>query len=653
MSAPREPWTCPHCGAVADIAEQGFYADFACPSCGQSAVVHTLLANFRLTGVLGYGGMSTVYRAEDMVLGRTVAIKVLSGAYQDAPESRERFGQECSHMAKVRHENVVSVYSAGWSAGHFYIAMEVVEGSNLEVLLAERRFFLPHEALEIIRQVALGLRSAAEAGVLHRDIKPGNVIITPSGVAKVLDFGLAQDDRYSTEKDAIIWATPFYVPPETLRRESEDRRSDIYALGMTLRALLTGKDKLDEPAPQDLHELVERKRRMPHFRSLYPKLDEALGDLVDRMTAFDPADRPRDYTELLEEIAEVQAVVGKTGLRRLQRRSRSQKLLFGLGLGAAALLGVVGAVIIACGGETYHSYAALPVDRIARWDEWVAFTKAHEALVAGNLDEAADRFEELADNAQESCIGAAAAQHAAALAVLAGAEAAEVDALARRAASYRSAPSAWPRRPAEPAHLVQLLTAHNARNAGEVYLTALQAAAAATGCCSAALREPTEHLMAQARAAQAAEAAKKAAAAQKALPPPPAVRPMDAIHSALKQGDLAAGRHLLQQHRADFNSAERIEASVLDEVCQVAELLFAKLKQRHGVAFRPDASSAEIAAQAAVLAPAPFSDEARCIVIMLHGDYKRAFEANPYAKQPDSQEPFAILMRDWKQRLGK
>ena len=133
MDLAAERFRCPECGHEDDIADLGFFAEWTCPVCASVQRVHTLLANFRLLEVLGYGGMSTVYRAEDLVLGRAVAIKILHGDYQNAPERRRSFEQECANLARVRHENVVSLYSGGWSRGHFYIVMEVVEGTNLTI----------------------------------------------------------------------------------------------------------------------------------------------------------------------------------------------------------------------------------------------------------------------------------------------------------------------------------------------------------------------------------------------------------------------------------------------------------------------------------------------------------------------------------------
>ncbi|MBQ2379198.1 MAG: serine/threonine protein kinase, partial [Akkermansia sp.] len=245
MASHAEIWQCPDCGAELDVSALGFYAQVSCPDCGQSEYVHTMLSNFRVDGVLGIGGMSVVLRARDLVLDRSVAIKVLNDAYRNQPDRISRFENECAMMAKVRHENVVSVYSAGRARRQFYIAMELVEGCDLDTMVHRDGPLSQELAIDYAIQIVKGLEAANKSGLLHRDMKPGNVIITPDGHAKVLDFGLALGQK-DEDTEEIIWATPYYVPPETLERKDEDARTDIYALGMTLRFLLTGSETFKE-----------------------------------------------------------------------------------------------------------------------------------------------------------------------------------------------------------------------------------------------------------------------------------------------------------------------------------------------------------------------------------------------------------------------
>ena len=351
MAKGNEIWVCPQCGAHVDISGLGLYAEVVCPRCYYMDRVHMQLGNFRLESVIGIGGMSVVYRALDVTLNRPVALKVLNDTFREQPERIERFENESAMMARVRHDNVVSVYSAGRAYGQFYIAMELVEGENLEQMVSAEQPLNARYALEVVRQVSLGLRAASEAGLLHRDMKPGNILITNGKRVKVIDFGLALDNS-TDDKEEVIWATPYYVPPETLKRKAEDVRTDIYALGMTLKYLLSGVETFQAPV-DSVTALLECKKQQPSFATQRPDLEPALCDLADHMTEFNPAGRPSNYDELLEEIDEVQQILAEQEIA--EKRAIWRKLA-GWSIWAAAVV-VLGAV------------AAMVVSRFAPTDE--------------------------------------------------------------------------------------------------------------------------------------------------------------------------------------------------------------------------------------------------------------------------------------------
>ena len=343
MAKRNEIWVCPQCGAHVDISGLGLYAEVVCPRCYYMDRVHMQLGNFRLESVIGIGGMSVVYRALDVTLNRPVALKVLNDTFREQPERIERFENESAMMARVRHDNVVSVYSAGRAYGQFYIAMELVEGENLEQMVSSERPLNARYALEVVRQVSLGLRAASEAGLLHRDMKPGNILITNGKRVKVIDFGLALDNA-AGDKEEVIWATPYYVPPETLKRKTEDVRTDIYALGMTLKYLLTGVETFQAPV-DSVTALLSCKKKQPSFAIQRPDLDPALCDLADHMTEFNPAGRPRDYDELLEEINEVQQILAEreAAVKRAIWRKFAQWSIWAASVG---VLGVIAALVV-------------------------------------------------------------------------------------------------------------------------------------------------------------------------------------------------------------------------------------------------------------------------------------------------------------------
>lgn len=410
MAISTENWVCPMCGNRVDIAPLGLYAEVQCPACLHTEIVHAQLGNFLLEGVLGIGGMSVVYRAMDVVLNRPLAIKVLNDTFRDQPERIERFENESAMMARVRHNNVTSVYSAGRAFGQFYIAMELVEGTNLEHMVSAEQPLDALYALDIIRSVAQGLQAAHKAGLLHRDMKPGNILITPEGEAKVIDFGLAVDSQEG-DTEEIIWATPYYVPPETLERQPEDVRTDIYALGMTLRYLLTGVESFEGPT-DSLSALVACKRKQPSFAKQCPYAPTALCELVDHMTAFAPADRPKDYAQLIEEIDEVHVEVEKQTLLNINpiedKRSRLHMALWALA--GSFALGILIAAYIHPSKVTIRQKSVEIDSTTVPQDERDKLVEAMKILESKNYSAAGAKLLELSRQTSEACMGAWSAQ---------------------------------------------------------------------------------------------------------------------------------------------------------------------------------------------------------------------------------------------------
>ena len=405
MAKGSEIWVCPQCGFRMDIAPLGLYAEVQCPRCFRSERVHAQLGNFRLDAVLGVGGMSVVYRAFDVVLHRSLALKVLNDTFRDQPERIERFENESAMMARVRHENVTSVYSAGRAYGQFYIAMELVEGRNLEYMVTAEQPMGAHQALDIICQVARGLQAANEAGLLHRDMKPGNILITPEGQAKVIDFGLAMDSR-EDDTEEIIWATPYYVPPETLQRKPEDVRTDIYALGMTLRFLLTGVERFEVEA-NSLPALVQCKRKLLPLSKQPSDIPPALCELVDHMTEFSPSDRPADYGELLAEIAEVQqelsaykGAVSAAGVRH-RRLVRASCIAAGLVVGA-----LLGSLLASTVFPQQRALIPLPASAKQEARKGNIMPAVLDMIKVGKYGEAVDALLKAAEVETDPCLGA-------------------------------------------------------------------------------------------------------------------------------------------------------------------------------------------------------------------------------------------------------
>ncbi len=652
---------CPKCGTSLDVASLGFYAEVRCPVCGENSRAHCSLANFRIESVLGIGGMSVVFSARDLVLGRELAVKVLNDSYRDNPERISRFESECSMMARVRHENVVSVYTAGWSRGQFYIAMEKLEGKNLELLLSEHKCLMQDEALDVIRQVTSGLQAAKNAGVLHRDMKPGNIIITPDGLAKVLDFGLSLDDRPDAAREDIIWATPFYVPPETLERKAEDARTDIYALGMTLRSMITGVVNYSESV-EDLEALLKLKREMKPMAELYPHLDEALCDLIDHMTAFEPDDRPADYEELLDEIEEVQSGIGKAS-DELQKRRRNR--LYGvLSTIGVVLIGLIAALIVALFSSPTPLYKSVTVPSRASWPEIESLQKACNQLADGDSGGASLLFAQLSEQAIDPGIRLTAflmnrmtdeeltnlsAEDLAIFRQLINAAAAGNSAARKLAACCASLPSLFESLLVTPesasSDLPSPLRAAVLTMAANSHIVNGKAEQA-TRCLDTALVElaasPVTAIMVDDVRHQ-----------RQNLPRVMVQGSRKKVRLLMTSGNPASALDFLRKiDTSNFTPLELAEHGVQQEYCRVAAEAFAMLKRHFPEQFQPEAEPEQIRSLAKKLGKAYLDDELYSLCWLLRGDYNRAFDANPHKNNDDSREPFAILMRDWKQRLG-
>ncbi len=403
-----EIWTCPRCGAQVDIASLGLYAEVSCPQCNLVDRVHAQLGGFRLEGVLGIGGMSVVYRALDVSLRRPLALKVLNDRFRDDRDRIERFEKESAMMARVRHENVTAVYSAGRAYDQFYIAMELVEGENLEHRVAKHGPLKPLEAVRIVRQVASGLDAAQKAGLLHRDMKPGNILLTRPGKAKVIDFGLALAEKQG-DTEEVIWATPYYAAPETLNREQEDARADIYALGITLDFLLTGVGQFAEPV-ESVNQLLELKRNRSSFAEKQPDAPGVLSDLVDHMTAFSPHKRPADYGELIEELDDVRSELEKREHEaRMGVSLRWKRLVRGAAAIFISLLlgGILALLISPAKLNIFRGVAPVPVEKVSLVSpEMQTLQEAIARLDTGGTKEAEQLLLRIARESDEPAIAA-------------------------------------------------------------------------------------------------------------------------------------------------------------------------------------------------------------------------------------------------------
>jgi len=257
---------------------------------------------YRVLETLGEGGMGSVYRAHHSESGSEAALKLLKPEFAQDEEARERFLREARTCMKVSHPNVVRILAAGEAGGRCYMALELVEGGDAEELLEDCPQGLPEQqALEIVRDCARGLVAIEAAGLVHRDIKPGNIFLTDEGEAKLGDLGLARsalgEDRMTVTGTVV--GTPAFMSPEQACGESElDVRTDVYSLGATLYCLLTGKHPFTGRSAWVIVKNVVNEPA-PDARELCPSLSEPTHALLKRTLAKSPEDRHRSAQALL------------------------------------------------------------------------------------------------------------------------------------------------------------------------------------------------------------------------------------------------------------------------------------------------------------------------------------------------------------------
>jgi len=274
----------------------------------------TLLGAYRVEGTIGSGSMGEVFRGIDTGLNRRVAIKLLSEKHRDSPELRQRFVREGRAVAAISHPNVVQVFATGSFDDRPYIAMELLDGADLGSIIDKNGPLDSLTAAHVVLDAAQGLAAAARAGLIHRDVKPSNLVRLGDGRVKVTDFGLAKPVDPGREPAltamGVVVGTPDYIAPEQARGEAIDERVDIYALGGTLYFLLTGMPpfRTGKPAEDKYLKVVARHLRNPppDASQTNPSCDRELAELSLRMMSKKAAERP-SYDELIAQASRIAA----------------------------------------------------------------------------------------------------------------------------------------------------------------------------------------------------------------------------------------------------------------------------------------------------------------------------------------------------------
>jgi len=260
--------------------------------------------NYQLERELGQGGMGTVYLAKDSGLNRYVALKILRSDLGDDPSFSRKFLEEVEVTASLAHPNIIRVFTLGEQEGRLYLVMEHLDEPSLENRMDKQTKVSEREVLEIGIGIASALQFAhEETGLIHRDIKPGNILFGRGNIPKLADFGLAAGARSALGQQDEIWGTPYYVSPERLLREPEDIRSDIYSLGATLYHAMAGRPPFEAETAE---EVAKRhiSDRPPPLRSLCPNAQEQTVFTIDKCLAKKSSARWEGYTELLNQLAD-------------------------------------------------------------------------------------------------------------------------------------------------------------------------------------------------------------------------------------------------------------------------------------------------------------------------------------------------------------
>ena len=255
-----------------------------------------LAERYRLDRVLGRGGMAVVHLAEDTELGRAVAVKVLADHVAGDPQIRERFLREARLAARLSHPNLVGVYDFGQEDGRPFIVMELVPGEPLDRLIARDGRLSPARAVELVLQACAGLEHAHAAGLVHRDVKPHNLLVRDDGVVKLADFGIARvRDLQRLTQTGTVLGTAAYLSPEQARGDDVTPAADVYSLGVVLYELLTGR-------PPALTPLTPGERLAP-VREIAPEVPPDLEDVVLRCLSPEPDRRPASAGALARQLA--------------------------------------------------------------------------------------------------------------------------------------------------------------------------------------------------------------------------------------------------------------------------------------------------------------------------------------------------------------
>lgn len=257
---------------------------------------------YQIVKSIGEGGMANVYLAYDTILDRNVAVKILRGDLSNDEKFVRRFQREALSASSLNHQNIVEVYDVGEDQGEYYIVMEYIEGKHLKDLIKKRGTITTTEAIDIMLQITSGMSVAHDSYIIHRDIKPQNIMILENGIIKVTDFGIAMamNSTQLTQTNSVMGSV-HYLPPEQASGKGSSLQSDVYSMGIVMYELLTGKlpYKGDNAVEIALKHLKEP---LPNIKNELPNLEQSVANIVTKATCKNPKNRYTDAREMYEDL---------------------------------------------------------------------------------------------------------------------------------------------------------------------------------------------------------------------------------------------------------------------------------------------------------------------------------------------------------------
>lgn len=255
------------------------------------------LRQFELRHRVGSGGMGTVYRAYDTTLEREVAVKLMKRELAHDPQALEAFFREARACASLNHTNIIHLYTFDESEGQLYLVMELADQGSLDTRIEQLQRLPELDVLDVGIKVASALDTALKHNLLHRDIKPGNILFNAEGEPKLVDFGLARKAE-AEDEDGAVWGTPYYIAPEKIKREREDFLSDMYSLAGTLYHALTGHVPFEAPSVDEVLAAHVHTPLTPPLQ-VVPGVTPPTSEALQRAMAKNPASRYQSYDEFI------------------------------------------------------------------------------------------------------------------------------------------------------------------------------------------------------------------------------------------------------------------------------------------------------------------------------------------------------------------